>query len=120
MLFFAMVEKENVIEPEVLGPESEDSGAHGAGSGGSHKKTHKGKQAITRGQKIFWGAVAFLSGVGFVVDMIIPTFEDFIPVLGWLDEGMLGTVFLISLGRLGVEIPFLSRFVGGKSNKEES
>lgn len=81
---------------------------------------NKKKQEMNQKLRPLWYVIAILSGIGLVVDIVVPTPEDIIPVIGWLDEGMLGAVFLFALDRLGIRIPFLSRFFGSKKGTNKA
>ncbi|MCB1172862.1 MAG: hypothetical protein KDK39_04825 [Leptospiraceae bacterium] len=96
-------------ETPSVGPGPEKTGP--VPRGRSQKRPEKGKT--------FWLIVAVLSAVGLAVDTFLVTPEDFIPVIGWLDEGMLGTILMVALSKLGIEIPILSRFFGAHSGKGE-
>ena len=86
-------------------------------SGSKNAQANVEKNKLDQKLRPFWIVVMLLSGLGLVVDIIFVTPEDFLPIIGWLDEGLLGTIFLFALDRLGIRIPLLSRLFGNKNKK---
>lgn len=58
-------------------------------------------------QRIIWIIVALFCGFW----IVFPEPTDVIPILGWLDEGLAAGILLTALARLGIRIPFVSKWV---------
>ncbi|MCB1158498.1 MAG: hypothetical protein H7A25_04550 [Leptospiraceae bacterium] len=68
---------------------------------------------LSTGKKVFWSITA----LGSFVYMFIPEATDLVPIIGWLDEGAAGGIFLYSLSKLGIQLPILGRLLQRKSKK---
>lgn len=85
------------IVPEVVSP--------GGLAGVEAEETHV--PPATGIQRIIWIIVALFCGFW----IVFPEPTDVIPILGWLDEGLAAGILLTALARLGIRIPFVSKWV---------
>ncbi len=62
---------------------------------------------LTGMEKVMWWVLVFLSALWIM--WLEPT--DAVPVVGWMDEVVALFILTTSLDRLGIEIPFLTKFL---------
>lgn len=69
---------------------------------------------ITGWKKWMLILISIISGIY----VFFPEYTDFIPFLGWLDEGIAILILTYSLNKLGIKIPIINRLIQKKMKKQ--
>ncbi|MCE9599302.1 MAG: hypothetical protein K8S54_15165 [Spirochaetia bacterium] len=85
------------IVPEVISP----------GSVSAIEEETERVAPATGMKRILWILVAIFCAFW----IVFPEPTDVIPILGWLDEGLAAGILLTALARIGIHIPFVSKWV---------